>query len=62
MRVQQQLVAFHRADDDGDWFAVCCKRGAEQALGRRLKPNEMIAVELTVREISDGDDLLGRPG
>jgi hypothetical protein len=51
LKVQQHLAAFYRASDDGTWFAVVCRRGAEEAMGRRLKPNEIVEIELTVTEL-----------
>jgi len=52
LSVQQHLVLFHVTGDSGKWLAVTCKKGAERILGRRMRPNERVEVELTAVELS----------
>jgi hypothetical protein len=45
------LAHFYLADEDGQWFAVCCAKGAMKILGRTLEKNEEVEVEITAREV-----------
>ena len=46
-KAQRHLMLFHRAGDDGEWVAVCCKAGAAELIGKRLKAGETITGTLT---------------
>ena len=46
LRIQRHLANFYNAEDNGDWFAVCCRRGAEELLGIRLSPGKEYVLEL----------------
>ncbi|NNE62388.1 MAG: hypothetical protein HKN35_15960 [Woeseia sp.] len=47
VRVQKHLVVAHRACDGGDWVFTLCRRGFEEAVGRRLKTGETVVADLS---------------
>ena len=50
-RIQRDLALWHREQDSGEWVAVCCRRGLEQLIGRRLRTGQTITADLSLKEI-----------
>ena len=51
--VQHSLVCCHESEHDGEFVFVCCRRGLQKYLGRRLKLGERVYFDVVLREAKD---------
>lgn len=56
LKIQRHLAIFYNAEDDGAWFAVCCRRGAEILLGMRLLPGKEYLLDLNADMIKKEEE------
>jgi hypothetical protein len=51
-KVQLNLCQFYRTEDGDQWFAVCCRRGLEELLGRKLRSGETVEMTLGADDVN----------
>lgn len=49
-KIQHSLVAAHRAEDDGSFIFVICRRGFEEVLGKRCEVGETVIVDVSFQQ------------
>ena len=54
-RVQHALVTGQRAEDEGEFVFVMCRRGLSEAMGRLLRPGEQMTIRVTIDEVGNDE-------